>query len=139
MAVFVDKLRKCKPNAKWRWSESCHLTADSLKELHAFAKWLGLKRMWFQEDRPHYDLTRGMRERAIQHGALKKRGEEMIKKVEVPTYPGLDKEGPHVVVSEFAGKMVMKFEEVAGRSPAIEMHVYFEDIRRAWDAVKKSG
>lgn len=55
---------------------------------------------------------------------------EMIKKVDVPTYPGLDKEGPEVTVSEFAGKMVLKFDK-------IEMRVYFEDIRRAWEAVKK--
>jgi hypothetical protein len=35
-----------------------HLVADSLEELHRFARRIGLKREWFQEGRlPHYDLT----------------------------------------------------------------------------------
>jgi len=67
--IYVDKLRKCKPNRKWPWFWSCHLTADSLRELHAFAKRLGLRRIWFQERRSHYDLTEGMRNRALGLGA----------------------------------------------------------------------
>lgn len=38
-----------------------HLVSDeSLEELHAFARRLGLRRSWFQgvrENHPHYDLT----------------------------------------------------------------------------------
>ena len=36
-----------------------HMVADTLEELHKFAKELGLKRSWFQEkgSLSHYDLT----------------------------------------------------------------------------------
>src|SRR5258708_25147305 len=51
-----------------RWS---HLTADTVEELHEFAvRKLGLKRSWFQDGRhPHYDLTEGMRYKALRLGA----------------------------------------------------------------------
>jgi hypothetical protein len=53
----------------------CHLTADTLEELHAFAAKLGMKREWFQDkvDRPHYDLTPGKRLQAIRLGAVEGR------------------------------------------------------------------
>ncbi len=42
----------------------CHLFADTLDELHAAARMLGLKRSWFQCQptgrHPHYDLTGGV-------------------------------------------------------------------------------
>lgn len=44
MAVYVDDLMACVPNPNWRWNQSCHLIADSLDELHAFAKSIGMKR-----------------------------------------------------------------------------------------------
>src|SRR5690349_20952744 len=54
-----------------KWS---HMTADSLDELHALARRLGLRRAWFQSGvnhtYPHYDLTEGMRRRAIALGAI---------------------------------------------------------------------
>ncbi len=70
MTVYVDdaripakvgKLERC-------WS---HLMADTPEELHAFAAQLGLKRSWFQDHRPfwHYDVTDGMRQRALALGA----------------------------------------------------------------------
>ncbi len=51
-----------------RWS---HLTADTVEELHEFAvRKLGLKRSWFRDGRhPHYDLTEGMRYKALRLGA----------------------------------------------------------------------
>jgi hypothetical protein len=40
------------------YTDKIHLMADSLEELHIFAKSLGLKRCWFQNHKyPHYDLT----------------------------------------------------------------------------------
>ena len=41
------------------YTDGVHLTADSLDELHQFAKELNLKRKWFQGTKkyPHYDLT----------------------------------------------------------------------------------
>jgi len=51
---------------------SCHMTADTLDELHAFAARIGLKRAWFQRHAlaPHYDLTPRRREAAVAAGAV---------------------------------------------------------------------
>ena len=63
MAVYVDPMMPCSPSRRWRWTKACHLFADTLAELWAFADRLGLKRSWFQAGSliPHYDLTEGMR------------------------------------------------------------------------------
>ncbi len=60
-----------------RW---CHLTADTVAELHRFAESIGLRRAWFQPDhRPgvltipgswHYDLTVLRRVAAVRAGAV---------------------------------------------------------------------
>ena len=67
MAIYVDNER-----IRWRGKLWCHLVADSLDELHAFAAALGLKRVWFQgkASYPHYDVTAGVRERALEMGAI---------------------------------------------------------------------
>ncbi|WP_431476527.1 DUF4031 domain-containing protein [Massilia eburnea] len=67
MAVYVDNAR-----IAWRGHQWCHLVADSLEELHSFAKTLGLKRSWFQAHAslPHYDVTVEVRGIAISHGAV---------------------------------------------------------------------
>ncbi len=73
MSVYVDMLLPCIPNPRWHHRESCHLVADTLVELHAFAEGkLGLHPSWFQSEcaLPHFDLTRGKRARAIQLGAI---------------------------------------------------------------------
>jgi hypothetical protein len=73
MAVYVDWLSPCVPNARWRYSQSCHLMADSIEELHKFAlEKLGLKITWFQNhaSHPHYDLTPGKRAQAVKLGAV---------------------------------------------------------------------
>lgn len=68
--VYIDWLRTCKPTKRWRHNQACHLFADSLTELHAFARGLGMPVAWFQNRRiPHYDLSEGTRRRAIEHGA----------------------------------------------------------------------
>ena len=57
----------------WKGKKWCHLTADSLEELHAFAcDKLGLKASWFQNHRvmPHYDITASKRREAIKLGAI---------------------------------------------------------------------
>lgn len=72
MSVYVDEIRKW-PHAKPPFDNgSCHLTADSLDELHAFAASIGMRRIWFQ-DHPiaaHYDLTPARRMVAVAKGAL---------------------------------------------------------------------
>lgn len=66
MRVYVDR-------ARWRWPGRtwCHMAADGVEELHAFARRLGLKRAWFQDRRiPHYDLTETKRAEAVLLGAV---------------------------------------------------------------------
>lgn len=66
MSIYVDNAK-----IKWRGKEWCHLVADTLDELHDFAKLLGLKRSWYQQTAsyPHYDITVSKREQALQLGA----------------------------------------------------------------------
>lgn len=67
MAVYVDN-----EQIPWKGKLWCHLVADTLDELHAFALQIGLKRAWFQEKAsfPHYDVTTTVRLKAIQSGAV---------------------------------------------------------------------
>jgi hypothetical protein len=50
----------------------CHMVADSLGELHFFARRLSLKPEWFQDKpgRPHYDVSKNKREAAVFWGAI---------------------------------------------------------------------
>jgi len=79
MAVYVDELH----NFGWRLGPSCHLTADTNEELHAFAARIGLKRSWFQKSTsgPHYDLTVGKRVQAVAAGALEITDKEAVEKM----------------------------------------------------------
>lgn len=67
MAVYVDN-----EQIMWRGKKWCHLVADTLDELHAFAVQLGLRRTWFQSraSYPHYDVTVHLRQRALELGAM---------------------------------------------------------------------
>jgi hypothetical protein len=67
MSVYVDSLM----DWGWKYGKSCHLMADTEKELHDFARQIGLKRNWFQtKSSPHYDLTERRRKMAIALGAV---------------------------------------------------------------------
>ncbi len=67
MSVYVDDLRSTRRSTKWPYDFACHMMADSVTELHLFARLIGLKVAWFQKD--HYDLTAGKRWDAIARGA----------------------------------------------------------------------
>lgn len=70
--IMVDELRRW-PHARPPFlTGSCHLTTDGdVRELHAFAVRVGLKREWFQHGRvPHYDLTEKRRREALRAGAV---------------------------------------------------------------------
>ena len=56
----------------FRHKPSCHLYADTLEELHAFALRIGMRRAWFQNHPTvkHYDLTAPKRQKAIALGAI---------------------------------------------------------------------
>jgi hypothetical protein len=73
MAVYVDDAFV---EGDWgRFTGGGHMQADTLDELHAFAKLIGMRRSWFQTrpgrpEKDHYDLMRAKRDRAILLGAI---------------------------------------------------------------------
>lgn len=72
MAVYVDDmlLPAQVGRIKAKWS---HLYADTERELHRFAKKLGMQRRWAQKSGTalaHYDLTESKRREAIRLGAV---------------------------------------------------------------------
>lgn len=84
MTILVDELasypeelvaREAKKHGR-KW---CHLVSDtSLQELHEFAGHIGLKSAWFQ--RNHYELTPGMRVRAVRAGAVEITVRELVER-----------------------------------------------------------
>jgi hypothetical protein len=82
MAVYVDELFNTEKSRKWPYLQACHLTADTLEELHEFAISIGLSRSWFQDHRrhPHYDLTNGRRLKAVRLGAIEVSSREQAEK-----------------------------------------------------------
>lgn len=71
------------------YTDGVHLVADSLDELHAFARRLCFPKSWFQNkkrEHPHYDLmTSRVTARAIFYGAIwvsSKRIIEIMRKME---------------------------------------------------------
>ncbi len=73
--VYIDAIQTW-PNVKGQaaryGSRWCHMTADTVEELHAFAKKIGMQRSWFQ-DKPrhfHYDLVPSRRALAVAAGAV---------------------------------------------------------------------
>lgn len=72
MAVYVDDMQM-QANVgvvSGRWS---HLTADTTDELREFAHELGLRPSWIQYPgtfKEHFDITEGMRQRALRNGAV---------------------------------------------------------------------
>jgi Protein of unknown function (DUF4031) len=71
LACYVDSVRSY-PGSGLRYSEFCHLLADSRTELHAMADALGIPRRFFQDHpwRWHHDLPAHLRDRALQLGAV---------------------------------------------------------------------
>lgn len=66
MTVYVDA-----PRHPLGQMIMCHMAADSLDELHAMAERLGLRRHFQdQPGRPHYDICKKNRARAIAAGAV---------------------------------------------------------------------
>jgi hypothetical protein len=71
VTVYVDEVRRWPTKIACFRRGSCHLTADTVEELHVFAFRLGLRREWYQpKSSPHYDLTPGRRLDALERGAV---------------------------------------------------------------------
>lgn len=80
MSVYVDPMQPCIKSSKWPYDQACHLIADSVEELHEFARQLGLHRSWFQDHNiPHYDLVGGIRRQAIRLGAVSVSVKDFVK------------------------------------------------------------
>lgn len=76
MTVYVDEPFTVKRNR----TDWCHMASPCLEELHAMADVIGLERRWFQSGRrPHYDLSPGMRARAIVAGAVPVSSKKLFK------------------------------------------------------------
>ena len=69
MPVYVDQARY-----PFKGYIMCHMTADTLAELHDMAGRIQMKRQWFQippkASYPHYDIPRARRALAIHYGAI---------------------------------------------------------------------
>lgn len=86
MSVYVDPLFDTTNlrSSKWRYTQSCHMTADCHGELMQMAGWLALSPAWLQHPgRPseHFDLTKGKRWQAIALGAIEITKEEAVKQL----------------------------------------------------------
>ena len=82
MVVLVDELREY-PYVRWTVKHWCHMVSDeSFDELHAFAAAMGIPRRRFQGD--HYDLHPGLRERAVELGAVEVGTGELVQRMSGP-------------------------------------------------------
>lgn len=82
MTIYVDQLAARGWMLRGHHVRSCHLVTDQvdLRELHAFAARIGMRREWFQDKagRPHYDLTETRRAAAIAAGATECGSRELV-------------------------------------------------------------
>lgn len=80
MTVYVDPLMNHGWLMRGRTVPNCHLFADTLEELHAFALRIGMKIEWFQHHSrlPHYDLTSDRRAWAVRMGAKEVSRRELV-------------------------------------------------------------
>lgn len=82
MSVYIDAIVATLRTRTWPYLQACHLTADTEAQLRGFAKRLGLKRIWFQNNTiPHYDLTRNKRQQAIRMGAIEIDRKQMAERI----------------------------------------------------------
>jgi hypothetical protein len=78
MAVYIDPAVFKKPGGRKRY---CHVAADTVEELHAFAARIGLKRHFFHASAKHihYDLAEEKRPEAVAAGAVEVTSRELAR------------------------------------------------------------
>lgn len=89
MATSVDQLKDHSSSVTGQVARVsttwCHLTADSLEELHEMADRIGMRRAWDQPHallhRCHDDLTPARRAAAIQLGAVEVNTKEHLRRL----------------------------------------------------------
>jgi uncharacterized protein DUF4031 len=93
MAAYVDRMflaASVQNGSRIHRSRWCHLTADTVAELHEFAARIGLRREWFQPDTKsirggwHYDVTMPKRALAVRHGAQEVDSYELLEIMQRP-------------------------------------------------------
>ena len=81
--VYVDEIRPVIRSRCWPYNKACHLVADTISEMHAFARRLSLRRSWCQKHSslPHYDLTENKRRQAIRLGAIEITDSQLVEMI----------------------------------------------------------
>jgi hypothetical protein len=77
--VYVDDMK-----APFGRMIMCHMIADTSDELHAMAAAIGVQRKWCQKEgtpNEHYDISLGMRKKAVAAGAAEITQRELSMKV----------------------------------------------------------
>lgn len=70
MAVYVDDMYKY-PIGRLSRMKMSHMIADTEEELLEMVDKIGVQRKWIQNtDPPHFDISKGKRELAIELGAI---------------------------------------------------------------------
>lgn len=75
MGVYVDNAM-----LKYGRMKMSHLIADTIEELHAMARSIGIQRKWFQANAsfPHYDICNAKRALALSLGAKEVTSRELV-------------------------------------------------------------
>lgn len=81
MTVYVDDLRFTRAGVKKARVKYCHMVADSLEELHAFAKQIKVEPHFFHRARSchHYDIVEHQKLAALVLGAVSVRSREIVR------------------------------------------------------------
>lgn len=91
MPVYVDQIVDYRASispqlARRAGSKFCHMTADTLEELHEMADKIGMRREWFQPaarlHHCHYDLVPSRRARAVALGAVEVKAMEHARQLQ---------------------------------------------------------
>ena len=129
MAVLVDE-------AVWPWRGArwAHLVSDeSVDELHAFARRLGLRRMAFQGD--HYDVPTEVRERALTLGAEAVRGRDLVRRLRAAglRLAAADRPGPWEEIGRWSAMGVRP--DVGSSAPGALVEALAE-VDASWDSAE---